>query len=124
MVRQHFALTICLYVVTSVIAFALYGFDKAAARQGRRRVPEATLHLWSLLGGWPGALAAQQLFRHKTRKMSFQIVFWLTVVINSAALAWVLSRPRAETLQNSNSTPHNPSSLPTITPGARSSARR
>ncbi|GAA1507240.1 DUF1294 domain-containing protein [Agromyces terreus] len=76
----------------SVVAFAAYGLDKAAAgRAGRRRTPESTLHLLGLLGGWPGALVAQQLFRHKTRKRSFRRVFWFTVVLNVLALSLVIA---------------------------------
>ena len=68
--------------IMSLLAFLLYGFDKRCAQTGRRRVPENTLHLIAFLGGWPGALAAQRLFRHKTRKLSFQIVFWLLVMLH------------------------------------------
>lgn len=78
------------YAALSVVAFVLYGLDKAAARAGRRRIPEATLHLVALTGGWPGALVAQRVFRHKTRKQPFQVVFWCTVVANCAALLVLL----------------------------------
>jgi uncharacterized membrane protein YsdA (DUF1294 family) len=67
-------------------------FDKEAARKtGRRRRPEQTLHLLSLLGGWPGALLAQRMFRHKSSKQSFQETYWITVVLHCGALAWLLS---------------------------------
>lgn len=79
-------------LVASVVAFGVYGFDKRAARDGRRRVPESTLHLLGLAGGWPGAFVAQQVFRHKTRKAGFQVVFWLTVAANCGALWWWMSR--------------------------------
>jgi uncharacterized membrane protein YsdA (DUF1294 family)/cold shock CspA family protein len=78
------------YVIMSGIATFLYAFDKAAARRGRWRTPESTLHMVALLGGWPGALLAQDLFRHKSRKAEFQWMFWLTVVANGVALAWLL----------------------------------
>jgi uncharacterized membrane protein YsdA (DUF1294 family) len=78
------------YSVLSVATFAIYGWDKRAAQAGRRRTPENTLHLLSLAGGWPGALVAQRLFRHKTRKRSFQVAFWFTVVANCGLLAIVL----------------------------------
>ncbi len=77
---------IALYGVASAVCFALYAIDKANAKAGRWRLPEHTLHLWSLAGGWPGALAAQQLLRHKTRKTSFTVMFWLCVAVNGAAL--------------------------------------
>ena len=65
------------YLSMSVVTFAVYGWDKSAASRGRRRVPEPTLHLLELLGGWPGALLAMQVFKHKRRKWRFAIVVWL-----------------------------------------------
>ncbi len=66
----------------SLISFVLYDFDKRRAVRGGRRIPEKTLHVLALLGGWPGAFLGQRLFRHKTSKPSFLIVFWATVVIH------------------------------------------
>lgn len=79
------------YVVMSAVAFVAYGMDKAAANAGRWRTPESTLHLIGLACGWPGAVLAQRLFRHKSRKRAFQIVFWATAAINLMALAWLAS---------------------------------
>jgi uncharacterized membrane protein YsdA (DUF1294 family) len=77
------------YLLLSGSAFVMYRADKsAAAVRGRRRTPESTLHTIDLLGGWPGALVARHVFRHKTIKQPFRTVFWLTVVANGAALAW------------------------------------
>lgn len=84
------------YAAWSIVAFASYGVDKAAAKRSAGRVPERTLHLVDLAGGWPGALVAQQVFRHKTRKRSFRRVFWAGVALNvlalAVALAWWLGR--------------------------------
>jgi uncharacterized membrane protein YsdA (DUF1294 family) len=74
-------------VLLSVVAIVVYGRDKRAAVEHRRRTPESTLHLISLLGGWPGALTARHAFRHKTVKQPFRLIFWLTVVLNCAAIA-------------------------------------
>ncbi|MCY1358785.1 hypothetical protein D9M69_453280 [compost metagenome] len=68
------------YPLLSVVSFALYWQDKHRAQTRSWRTPEKTLHVIELLGGWPGALIAQQVFRHKTRKLSFQLVFWVIVV--------------------------------------------
>ncbi len=76
--------------VLSMIAFVSYGFDKRRARAGGRRVPERTLHVMALLGGWPGALLAQRVFRHKTQKVAFRIVFWLCVMTHAAILTGVV----------------------------------
>jgi len=74
------------YALMSGVAFIAYGLDKAAATAGRQRTPEATLHFLGLFCGWPGALLAQRVFRHKSRKREFQSAFWGTVVVNVAAL--------------------------------------
>ena len=76
-------------VVFSAISFVLYGWDKRQAKVKGWRVPEKNLHLLSLLGGWPGALAGQQVFRHKTQKQSFQLTYWFTVVANIGMVAAV-----------------------------------
>ena len=70
------------YGVVSVMAFLLYWSDKRKARADAWRTPENVLHALELAGGWPGALLAQQLFRHKTRKVSFQVVFWFIVLLH------------------------------------------
>lgn len=73
------------YLVASLLAFGLYLHDKRSAQHSGWRTPEARLHLVELIGGWPGALIAQQALRHKTRKLSFQIVFWLIVIAHQVA---------------------------------------
>jgi uncharacterized membrane protein YsdA (DUF1294 family)/cold shock CspA family protein len=101
--RWGFSLPVLLaYLTLSVIAFIAYAIDKSAAVSGQWRTPEKTLHFLSLIGGWPGALLAQQLLRHKTSKQSFVYVFWLTVLLNVAAfVAWhagLLPLPRPVSL--------------------------
>jgi uncharacterized membrane protein YsdA (DUF1294 family) len=68
------------YGIVSVLAFLLYWSDKRKARAEQWRTPENVLHALEFAGGWPGALLAQQVFRHKTRKVSFQVVFWFIVL--------------------------------------------
>jgi uncharacterized membrane protein YsdA (DUF1294 family)/cold shock CspA family protein len=86
------------YVVLSLVTMLTYTFDKSAAVSGQWRTAEDALHVLALAGGWPGALLAQQLLRHKTSKQSFISLFWLTVVFNVGAfVAWhsgVLPLPR------------------------------
>jgi len=71
------------FIGVSVITYLIYWWDKSAARKGNWRTPESTLHMLGVAGGWPGALVAQQVLRHKTQKRSFRIVFWLTVLVNA-----------------------------------------
>lgn len=78
---------LALYLGLSLATFYVYSADKAAAEQGRWRTSEGTLLLWGLLGGWPGALIAQRVRRHKSRKQPFQLFFWVTVIVNCGVLA-------------------------------------
>jgi uncharacterized membrane protein YsdA (DUF1294 family) len=78
--------TTCVYLAASTLTLVVYAIDKSAARKGTWRTSENTLHTLAMLGGWPGAMLAQQLLRHKTAKASFRAVFWATVVLNLAAL--------------------------------------
>lgn len=78
------------YAVLAVLTLGLYAWDKRAAMQARSRIPEQTLHLLALAGGWPGAMLARPLFRHKTRKQPFTVIFWCTVLLNLAMVAALL----------------------------------
>jgi uncharacterized membrane protein YsdA (DUF1294 family)/cold shock CspA family protein len=76
-----------LWIVVAV-AFVLswsswrqYAFDKRCAQTKAWRIPEASLHFWDFVGGWPGGYLAQKYYRHKTVKGSFQFVFWGTVCL-------------------------------------------
>lgn len=80
-------------LAASVVTYVVYAVDKSAARAGRRRVPERMLHVFSLLGGWPGALVAQQFLRHKNRKVRFQLWFWVTVVVNTLMVVGISALP-------------------------------
>lgn len=82
------------------LTFLMFGLDKRAALNERQRVPENTLHLLSLAGGWPGGLLARPLFRHKTRKQPFRTVFWLMVVVNLVAVGVFLFSPQAAPLRD------------------------
>ncbi|OOG58031.1 DUF1294 domain-containing protein [Polaromonas sp. C04] len=70
------------YLALSLICGLFYVHDKTAAQAGEWRTSEGTLLLLGLLCGWPGAIVAQQMLRHKTSKVLFRIAFWVTVVAN------------------------------------------
>ena len=88
-----------LYPVLSLITYFAYAVDKSAARKGAWRTQESTLHLLSLLGGWPGALVAQHKLRHKSRKKEFRAVFWATVILNCSAFLWLLTESGHQFIQ-------------------------
>lgn len=82
--------SLIIYSIASLVTFILYAQDKSAAVSGRRRTPEVRLHVLSLIGGWPGALCAQQYLRHKSSKARFRAVYTLTVVMNLVLLGWMV----------------------------------
>lgn len=79
------------YGVLSGWSFIQYAHDKRQAQRGGWRTPESTLHSVALLGGWPGALLAQQWLRHKSSKAAFRRIFWCTVGLNLLGLVWLHS---------------------------------
>lgn len=85
-------IVIGIYLAASLLTYLAYLFDKRSAQRGDWRTQESTLHLMSLLGGWPGALLAQRILRHKSTKPAFRVVFWATVVINVLGLAFVVNK--------------------------------
>ncbi len=81
------------YALASLAALVAYWHDKRAAAHNAWRVRERTLHILEAVGGWPGALVAQRLLRHKTRDLKFQIVFWLIVAAHLALWTlWLVRR--------------------------------
>ncbi|MDG9882569.1 DUF1294 domain-containing protein [Pseudomonas sp. GD04058] len=83
----QFWLPVLAYLLMSLVCAGLYWHDKRQALAQGQRIPEKVLHLLEFLGGWPGALVGQQAWRHKTRKLSYQLVFWMIVLIHQAI--WV-----------------------------------
>ncbi len=70
-----------------LVAFVMVWRDKGLARSGRGRTAERDLHRAEAWGGWLGSFAAQQVFRHKTRKVAYQRVF--RRIAAGWALVWV-----------------------------------
>ena len=90
-IGQYALALLGVYLVVSVITYAVYGMDKSAAQRGAYRTEESALHLLAIAGGWPGALLAQQQLHHKNRKRSFQRLFWATVWLNCAILILLIA---------------------------------
>lgn len=74
-------------LMVNVLTLLIYGADKLAAQKAWRRVPEFTLLVFGFVGGWPGAIIGQQIFRHKTQKQPFKTYFILSVIVNIIAVA-------------------------------------
>lgn len=70
----------------NILGFLFYSYDKLAALKSWHRVPENILHILVAIGATPAAIAAQQLFWHKTTKRSFQIVFWSIALLQAISI--------------------------------------
>jgi uncharacterized membrane protein YsdA (DUF1294 family) len=74
----------------NLTSFILYASDKAAAKKSQARIPERRLHLLAIFGGCFGAVAGQQIFRHKTKKVFFVLFTWLCCLMHVALLLFLL----------------------------------
>ena len=88
--------TLLLFLVFQLISINLvtilaYYVDKRAAINRRWRIPEKNLHMLELLGGWTGAYFAQKIFHHKTKKQSYQAMFWFMGFAEIAGILIILS---------------------------------
>ncbi|MGL5335301.1 MAG: DUF1294 domain-containing protein [Enterovibrio sp.] len=84
-------LLIAVYVVMSIATYQMYAIDKKTSQDGKWRIPENTLHIFSLFGGWLGALFAQNQLHHKSRKQPFKLILWVTIFANIAAFIWTFT---------------------------------
>lgn len=73
-------------LAVSLTTFGYYGYDKWRAKVGSHRVPEVILHLLAVVGGSLGAYVGMRVFRHKTIKGPYQVVFWTIVVFQCLLL--------------------------------------
>ncbi|MFW8645371.1 DUF1294 domain-containing protein [Rhizobium beringeri] len=83
-----------LFLALNLLVFSIYFMDKQAARHGRWRISERTLLILALIGGSLGALAAQQLLRHKTRKEPFRSILAAILILHGALIALMAFLPQ------------------------------
>ncbi|MCK4587986.1 MAG: DUF1294 domain-containing protein [Gammaproteobacteria bacterium] len=93
-------LVLFVFISSSVLTYIAYSKDKSAAINGEWRVSENTLHLFSVLCGWPGAIIAQQKLRHKTKKTSFLIIFWIALFVNVGVFSWLHTQQGSSVLHS------------------------
>lgn len=73
-------------------AFAAFWWDKRLAETGSWRITERTLLGLALLGDSLGAVSAQQIFRHKTRKEPFRTLLYLIMLLQTiVGASWLLA---------------------------------
>ncbi len=78
------SLWVIVLAAVNIAAYFLMWQDKQRAIRQQWRIPERTLLLLSLLGGFIGIHLGRQHFRHKTQRWYFS----LTVIIS--AILWLV----------------------------------
>jgi len=86
-VNRHHLMAVAAYFVMSLLCYFAYDADQQKAFLRQARIPERTLHLIELLGGWPGGFIAQRRLHHKSRNVPYQVVFWCIVALHAAV--WI-----------------------------------
>ncbi len=69
-------------MIINIISFLMFYIDKQKAKKHKWRIPEATLLLFSFIGGSFGAFLAMKIFRHKTKHAKFYICVPLFMVLH------------------------------------------
>lgn len=73
-----------------MITFFYFGWDKMSAAKDWRRIRERTLWILMILGGSVGGLLGMRIFRHKTRKLSFQVVVAVILMAQILIGFWLI----------------------------------
>lgn len=77
----------------NAITAIFYVNDKTMSRiKNASRTPERNLHLMGILGGWPAALLAIQILRHKSSKPDYIFTVWATAVANIGILFMAIDK--------------------------------
>lgn len=93
LVKYPIASACVIYVaVISLISIIVTIYDKKIAGSGKRRVPEATLLMWSALGGSVAMYITMHIIRHKTQHKKFMIGIPLIMILQAAAIYFVLTK--------------------------------
>lgn len=78
-------------LIISLISGCLFAYDKRCAKKQKRRIPEAALHLFELLGGVFANLVLMYTIRHKNRKFAYYWITYLCLILWIVG-AWILLR--------------------------------
>ena len=76
-------------IAINIVTFFVYGIDKWKAKQGSRRISEATLLLLAVIGGSIGALSGMQIWHHKTMHKKFKYGLPLILLAQIALIYFI-----------------------------------
>lgn len=70
------------YIFINLFTFLLFGLDKKAAINKRWRIKESLLLALNIIGGFIGGFLGMNFFRHKTKKIKFQIILFFSLILH------------------------------------------
>ena len=71
-----------IYIITiNIVSFLSMGLDKYKAKNNHWRISEKFLILLAVIGGGIGSLLGMIIFHHKTKKLLFQIIIPLSILL-------------------------------------------
>lgn len=76
--------------IASIVSFILYNKDKRLAIKGQDRVKEKTLLSSAIYGGAIGSFLGRIAFHHKTNKIYFSVVIYLSIIIELLVIAFMV----------------------------------
>ena len=86
---MFYAYVIYLFLM-NLLLFILMGADKSFAKKGAWRIPEKVLFGVALFGGSIGGVLGMKIFRHKTKHLSFRIIFPFLMVLQIGLSAFLI----------------------------------
>lgn len=70
------------FIIINVIEFIIMGLDKFLSIKKMYRIPEIVLLIIPFLGGSIGGILGMIIFKHKTKKIKFKLLFTIALIVN------------------------------------------
>lgn len=87
--EKYCKIVLCYYLIINILLFILMGIDKHRAEKGKWRIRENTLFAVAFIGGFAGGFAGMRLFRHKTRKLKFYVIYSLAMLLHLFLMCYI-----------------------------------
>jgi uncharacterized membrane protein YsdA (DUF1294 family) len=78
---SHVKIALVYLILINLLSAALFIYDKLAATNDRKRIPERNLHFLELLGGVFSNLTLMYIIRHKNKKVYYYMWTWLILTL-------------------------------------------
>ena len=70
------------FIIINILEFILMGTDKLLSIKKLYRIPEIVLLIVPFIGGSIGGILGMYIFKHKTKKIKFKLLFIMSLIVN------------------------------------------